>query len=124
MDASDAIQVLILIFLIACSAFFSSSETAMTTVSKIRVRNLAEGGDRRAILLSRLIEEPGKMLSAILTVSYTHLYRAIGSNRFIDLRTLDETDETVFNSIYYKEIPVVTGNMDETLIVTLSLIHI
>lgn len=66
MDASDAIQVLILIFLIACSAFFSSSETAMTTVSKIRVRNLAEGGDRRAILLSRLIEEPGKMLSAIL----------------------------------------------------------
>jgi len=47
-------------------------------------------------------------------------YRAIGSNRFIDLRTLDETDETVFNTIYYKEIPVVTGNMDETLIVTYS----
>lgn len=38
----------------------------MTTVSKIRIRNLAEGGDRRAILLSKLIEEPGKMLSAIL----------------------------------------------------------
>ena len=47
-------------------------------------------------------------------------YRAVGSNRFVDLRTLDETDEAVFNTIYYKEIPVVTGNMDETLIVTYS----
>ena len=47
-------------------------------------------------------------------------YRAVGSNRFVDLRTLDETDETVFNTIYYKEIPVVTGNMDENLIITYS----
>ncbi len=47
-------------------------------------------------------------------------YRKIGSKAFIDLTTLDETDDTVFNSIYYKEIPVVTGEMDETLIVTYS----
>lgn len=38
----------------------------------------------------------------------------------IDLRTLDETDETVFNTIYYKEVPLVTGDMDETVIVTYS----
>ncbi|MCD8248607.1 MAG: hemolysin family protein [Lachnospiraceae bacterium] len=66
MDPSDAIQVLILVILVACSAFFSSSETAMTTVSRIRVRNLVEEGDRRAEILNSLIEEPGKMLSAIL----------------------------------------------------------
>lgn len=47
-------------------------------------------------------------------------YRAVGSEKFIDLGTLDETDEKVFNTIYYKEIPLVTGNMDETLIVTYS----
>lgn len=47
-------------------------------------------------------------------------YRKIGSKAFVDLTTLDETDETVFNSIYYKEIPVVTGDMDEMLIVTYS----
>lgn len=47
-------------------------------------------------------------------------YRAPGSNKKIDLRTLDESDETIFNTIYYKEIPVVTGNMDETVIVTYS----
>lgn len=47
-------------------------------------------------------------------------YRALGSEKFIDLRQLDETDEKVFNTIYYKEIPMVTENMDETLIVTYS----
>ncbi len=47
-------------------------------------------------------------------------YRAVGSEKFIVLGTLDETDEKVFNTIYYKEIPLVTGNMDETLIVTYS----
>ena len=47
-------------------------------------------------------------------------FRKVGSTRFVDLSSLDETDEEVFNSIYYKEVPVVTGNMDETLIVTYS----
>ena len=32
-------------------------------------------------------------------------FRIPGSNKIIDLRTLDETDETVFNTIYYKEVP-------------------
>lgn len=47
-------------------------------------------------------------------------FKAPGSNKFVDLRTLDETSETVFNTVYYKELPLVTGNMDETLIVTYS----
>ena len=48
-------------------------------------------------------------------------FRKAGSADFIDIRTLDETDEDVFNSIYYKEVPIVTGGLDETLIVTYSL---
>ncbi len=66
MDSSDAIQVLVLIALVALSAFFSSAETALVTVNKIRVRNLIEEGDKRAVILSRVIEDQGKMLSAIL----------------------------------------------------------
>ena len=38
----------------------------------------------------------------------------------IDLRTLDETDPDVFHTVYYKEVPLVTGDMDETIIVTYS----
>ncbi len=66
MDSSDAIQALILIALVGLSAFFSSAETALVTVNKIRIRNLMEEGDRRALILSRVIEDQGKMLSAIL----------------------------------------------------------
>lgn len=66
MDSSDAIQLLVLVVLLVLSAFFSSSETALTTVNKIRIRTLAEAGDSRAMVLLKVVEEQGKMLSAIL----------------------------------------------------------
>lgn len=46
--------------------------------------------------------------------------KKIDSNKFIDISTLDESDDEIYNSIYYKEIPLVTGDMDETIIVTYS----
>ena len=66
MDSSDAIQLLTLVLLLGLSAFFSSSETALTTVNRFRIRNLAEAGDKRAIILTKVTENQGKMLSAIL----------------------------------------------------------
>lgn len=66
MDSGQALQILILIGLLALSAFFSSSETAMMTVNKIRVRNLAEAGLSHAEVLAKVLDNQGKMLSAIL----------------------------------------------------------
>ncbi len=66
MDSSDYLQLLILLFMIGLSAFFSSAETALTTVNKIRIRTLAEAGSKKAITLSKVLENQGKMLSAIL----------------------------------------------------------
>jgi len=48
------------------SAFFSSAETAMTTINKIRIFSLSEQGNTKAILLLKIIEDPGKLLSTIL----------------------------------------------------------
>ena len=48
------------------------------------------------------------------------LFRKPGSGRFIDISTLDESDPEVYETIYYKEVPVVNGDMDETVIVTYS----
>ncbi len=50
----------------------------------------------------------------------TKQYRKLNSNKFIDLNDLDEEDKEVFNSIYYKEIPIDKGSIHETLIVTYS----
>lgn len=66
MDSGDVIQIIVLIVLLALSAFFSSAETCLTTVNKIRLRSLAEEGNKRAELVLKLVEDPGKLLSAIL----------------------------------------------------------
>lgn len=47
-------------------------------------------------------------------------YRKLGSEKFIDLRELDENDPEVYRSIYYKEIPIESKKLSETMIVTYS----
>jgi CBS domain containing-hemolysin-like protein len=59
-------QIAILIILLLLSAFFSSAETALTTVNKIRMRTLSEAGNKKADRVLRVTEDSGKMLSAIL----------------------------------------------------------
>lgn len=66
MDPSDIIQTIFLVILLMLSAFFSSSETTLTTVNKIRMRTLSEAGDKRAARVLRITSDSGKMLSAIL----------------------------------------------------------
>lgn len=67
MDSGDTLQFLILIILLMLSAFFSSSETALTTVSSIRLRSLADNGNKRAALVLDITQNhTSKMLSAIL----------------------------------------------------------
>ncbi len=68
LDSGDStgIQIVIVLALLALSAFFSSAETALTTVNKMRVRTLAEAGNKDALILTKVIEDPGKMLSTVL----------------------------------------------------------
>ena len=66
MGPSDAVNILIIIILLILSAYFSSAETALTTVNKIRMRSLAEENSKAAKRVLKLIEEPSKMLSAVL----------------------------------------------------------
>lgn len=66
METSDIIQLVIVIILLSASAFFSSAETALMTSNKLRMRNLAENGDKRAAKVLKVTENTDKMLSAIL----------------------------------------------------------
>ena len=66
MTPGDIVQLIILILLLLLSAFFSWSETALTTVNKIRMRTLSESGNKRADRVLRVTDDSGKMLSAIL----------------------------------------------------------
>lgn len=66
MDTSAAIQIIVLIILLFLSAFFSSAETSLTTVNKIKMRSLAEEGNKRAKMVIKVTDNSSKMLSAIL----------------------------------------------------------
>ncbi|KEI01311.1 HlyC/CorC family transporter [Clostridium botulinum] len=60
------IAVVILLILIGLSALFSASETALTSLSKIRIRQMKEEGIKRAEIVDKLVDNTNKMLSAIL----------------------------------------------------------
>lgn len=66
MDTTGVIQITVLALLIMLSAFFSSAETALSTVSKVKIRTLVEQGDKRAATLQKVLDRYSKMLSAIL----------------------------------------------------------
>ena len=67
MDPSDTYQIIILLILLALSAFFSSNETALMSVNRIRLRSLADEGNKRAAMALDILEnQTPKLLSAIL----------------------------------------------------------
>ncbi|NLO09473.1 MAG: HlyC/CorC family transporter [Clostridiales bacterium] len=66
MDSSDAARAVILLVLLLLSAFFSGSETALTAINKLRMRSLADDNVKGAKNALKLIDDPTKMLSALL----------------------------------------------------------
>lgn len=66
MSSDTVMQIIGLVVLLALSAFFSSAETALTTVNRIRIMNLAESGDSRAKTAMKVLNSQSKMLSCIL----------------------------------------------------------
>ena len=64
---SDSMPMIILLgFLIMMSAFFSATETAFSSVNKIRLKNMSQMGDKRARLTLNLAEDYDNLLSTIL----------------------------------------------------------
>lgn len=66
MDTPGVIGILVLLLLIILSGFFSSAETALTTVNRVKIRNMIEEGNKRAVIVERILDRYSKMLNAIL----------------------------------------------------------
>lgn len=69
MDTVGVIQIIILFILLALSAYYSSAETALTTVNKVRMEALQDEGDKRASTVLKLLSDRSKMLGAILIMN-------------------------------------------------------
>ena len=66
LDTDSIIQLIAIVILLILSAFFSSAETSFITVNRIKVLSLVEEGNKRAALVIKIIDQPAKMLSAVL----------------------------------------------------------
>lgn len=97
-----------------CSEFIFCSDAGLGGKSN---RFLNSFGNRSYVItysLKKMKKEEREL--ALLPTQF----KVPGSNKLIDLRTLDESDPKVYNTIYYKEYPLVTGDMVETVIITYS----
>lgn len=66
MDSAQIMNIISLIILLILSSLFSCSETAFLSVSKIKIRTLAEEGNKKAKLVESLLDNQDRLLSAIL----------------------------------------------------------
>ena len=66
MTSDSSTSVLIIIFCIIFSGYFSATETAFSSLNRIRVKNMAEKGDKRAKLVLDMLENFDSLLSSIL----------------------------------------------------------
>ncbi|WP_411677500.1 HlyC/CorC family transporter [Caproicibacter sp.] len=85
-------QILLILAFTLMSAFFSASETAFTTLNKVRIKSLANNGNERAAAAFHLVENYDSLLSTILignnivniagasiaTIVFTNLYGSAG----------------------------------------------
>lgn len=66
MDSVLLVQLVVLVILLIGSAFFSASETALMSISKIDARHMVDQNIKNAKIVSKLVEDPNKLLGAIL----------------------------------------------------------
>ena len=66
MEPGSTWQIIVLIFLLCSSAFFSAAETALMSLSKIRLRHLVDEKIKGADKVEKLVENPSKLLGTIL----------------------------------------------------------
>lgn len=98
----------------ACSDFIFCSDAGLGSKSNRRFNSF---GNRSYVITQSLKKMRGEDRQTALDPKQ---FRRLGSDKFIDISTLDESDPDIYEAIFYKELPVVNGNMDETVIVTYS----
>ena len=98
----------------ACSGFVFCSDAGLGSKSNRRFNSF---GNRSYVITQSLKKMRGEDRQTALNPKQ---FRRLGSDKFIDISTLDESDPDIYETIFYKEVPVVNGNMDETVIVTYS----
>jgi putative hemolysin len=94
-DAEAWLQLIILIISLILCATASAAETALTSVSRIKLKNLVEEGDKKALEIERLISQPNVFLSTILVVNSVAVIIASSMTTVLALRFIPDYGELI-----------------------------
>ncbi len=92
-------QIIILFILILLSAFFSSTETAITSLSRVRIRLLASKHENKSKGLTLLAEEPNQLITTILILNNLVNIGASSMATLLFLRVLPESMASYYKGI-------------------------
>jgi magnesium and cobalt exporter, CNNM family len=86
MDAQAYGELTLLVICVGVAALASATETAMTSVGRLRVRHLVDEGSRAAAVLERLQQDPNRFLSTVLVVNTLALILASSATTLLSVR--------------------------------------
>lgn len=98
----------------ACSEFIFCSDAGLGSKDNRRFNSF---GNRSYVITQSLKKMRVEDRQTALNPKQ---FRRLGSDKFIDISTLDESNPDIYETIFYKEVPVVNGDIDEIVIVTYS----
>ena len=91
MSAHDVLLAVLLVLCVALAATASATETALTSVGRLRVRHLADEGSAKAAVLRRLQEDPNRFLSTVLVTNTIALILASSVTTLLGVEYLPPT---------------------------------
>ena len=94
-DTEALLQLIILIISLILCAMASAAETALTSVSRIKLKNLVEEGDKKALEIENLIAKPNVFLSTILVVNSVAVIVASSMTTVLALRFFPNFGELI-----------------------------
>ena len=112
MDPSSVLQIVTIVIFLMLSAFFSSAETAYMSVNRIRIKTLADSGNKRAVKVLYILDNTSKMLSAIL----------IGNN-IVNIFASSLTTTLVSRYFNSSAVGIATGILTLAILIFQELLH-
>ena len=94
-DTEAWLQLIILIISLVLCAMASAAETALTSISRIKLKNLVEEGDKKALEIENLIANPNIFLSTILVINSVAVIVASSMATVLALRYIPNYGELI-----------------------------
>ena len=111
MDSASMLMIAVIVVLVICSAYFSATETAFTSLNRVRLRSKAESGNKRAALALRMGDDYDRLLSTILVGNNVVNLTASSLGTVLFIRLIDEGTGPTVSTVVITIVVLVFGEV-------------